>query len=44
MFAYVVVTYDVRMENEGVTPDPVIFASQYIPNMNAEVMFRKRRV
>jgi len=43
MLAHVVVTYDVKMEKEGVVPSPMFFATSLIPDPKAEVMFRKRQ-
>ena len=44
MLAHLVVTYDIKMENEGVVPKPFKFEFHHVPNPNAEVLFRKRRV
>lgn len=43
MMAHLVVTYDVKMEKEGVIPDPTWIATNCRPNDKAEVMFRRRQ-
>jgi len=43
MLAYVVMTYDVKMENEGVRPANSYFITNCIPDRKAHVLFRKRR-
>lgn len=43
MFAHLLVTYDVKFENEGVRPPNQWFAGNCVPNQKAEVMFRKRQ-
>ncbi|CAL1702998.1 unnamed protein product [Somion occarium] len=43
MLAHVVTTYDVKLENEGVVPEPLWVASALVPNPTAKVMFRKRQ-
>lgn len=42
MMAYVVMTYDVRMEKPGLLPEPIEFGSMSLPSMTARVCFRKR--
>jgi len=42
MMAYLVMHYDVKMEQEGVIPEPTWFATKLIPCPVAEVLFRKR--
>ena len=42
MLAHTVLNYDVKMENEGVRPPDLWFASACIPNRKAKVMFRRR--
>ena len=42
MLAHTVVSYDVKLEDEGVRPKNFWLASVCVPNMNAKVMFRKR--
>ncbi|GJJ15196.1 hypothetical protein Clacol_009472 [Clathrus columnatus] len=44
MMAYLVLNYDVKMENEGVRPPNIVVASSCIPDMTAHVMFRRRRL
>ena len=44
MLAHVAVTYDVKMELEGVIPDPIIFGFLRVPDPKTKVMFRKRRI
>lgn len=41
--AHLVVTYDVKMEKEGVIPEPTWIATNCRPNDKAEVMFRRRQ-
>jgi len=43
MMAHLVLTYDVKLENEGVRPPNQWFASVCVPNEEAEVLFRKRQ-
>ncbi|OBZ73430.1 Ent-kaurene oxidase [Grifola frondosa] len=43
MLAHVVMTYDVKMEEEGVLPPHSHFKSSFVPNRNAKVLFRKRQ-
>lgn len=43
MMAHVVLTYDVKMEKEGVIPEPTWIATNCMPNDKAEVMFRRRQ-
>ncbi|KZT08274.1 cytochrome P450 [Laetiporus sulphureus 93-53] len=43
MLAHVLMTYDVRMEDEGVVPPTKWFATALTPNATAAVLFRKRR-
>ncbi|GJJ15190.1 hypothetical protein Clacol_009466 [Clathrus columnatus] len=43
MMAYLVLNYDVKMENEGVRPPNVAAALACIPDVTANVMFRCRR-
>ena len=42
MMAHLLLTYDVRLENEGVPPPPRWFAHALIPDGKAKVMFRAR--
>jgi len=42
MMAHLVVTYDVKMEKEGVVPEPTYIAAQLLTDSKAEVMFRRR--
>jgi cytochrome P450 len=42
MLAHILVNYDVKMENEGVRPRSQWIAGNYIPDMKAGVMFRRR--
>ena len=44
MLAHVVVTYDVKLEKEGIRPPDKWFGVNCIPNTTAEVLFRKRRL
>lgn len=43
MLAHVVLTYDVKMEQEGVLPRPMNFGFLWGPNRSAKVMFRRRK-
>jgi hypothetical protein len=43
MLAHILVTYDVKLENEGVRPPNECFATYILPNQTAKVMFRKRQ-
>lgn len=43
MLAWLVLHYDVKMENEGVFPEPIYFQAQSPPNQTAKVLFRKRQ-
>ncbi|OBZ73435.1 hypothetical protein A0H81_06609 [Grifola frondosa] len=43
MLAHVVMTYDVKMEEEGVLPPRSHFGTSFVPNRNAKVLFRKRQ-
>jgi hypothetical protein len=42
MLAHVLVSYDVKFENEGVSPASVRFGPSSFPSRSAKVMFRKR--
>ena len=42
MLAHTVVTYDVKLEIEGVRPEDMWFMDTSVPNPNANVLFRKR--
>jgi len=44
MLAHLIITYDVKLENEGVRPPNFWFATACIPNRTGEVLFRKRRI
>jgi len=43
MMAHFVLTYDVKMEEEGVVPEPFWFGVNRLPNPTAKVMFRRRQ-
>ena len=43
MLAWFVLHYDVKMEKEGVFPEPTYFQEQCPPNYTAKVLFRKRQ-
>jgi len=43
MMAYLVITYDVKMENEGVRPADKYFVTSCVPDPTAEVLFRQRQ-
>ncbi|OBZ73466.1 Ent-kaurene oxidase [Grifola frondosa] len=43
MLAHVVMTYDVKMEEEGVLPPHSHFGTAFVPNRTAKVLFRKRQ-
>lgn len=42
MLAHIVVSYDVKLENEGVRPLNKWFAGICLPDRDAKVMFRRR--
>ena len=42
MLAHLVMTYDMKLENEGGRPKDMWVASHCVPNANAKVLFRKR--
>ena len=42
MLAHTVMTYDVKLEIEGVRPQDIWFMDTCVPNPNANVLFRKR--
>jgi hypothetical protein len=43
MLAYVVMTYDVKFEDEGIRPPNIWFERRCIPNMKAKMLFRARK-
>jgi len=43
MMAHLVLTYDVKLENEGVRPPNLWFTSVCVPGEKVEVLFRKRK-
>jgi len=43
MMAHIVLTYDLKMENDGVRPEDQWYGVACVPNSKAEVLFRKRR-
>jgi hypothetical protein len=43
MLAHIVLTYDVKMEVDGVVPPFRQFGQNIAPDTNAKVLFRKRR-
>ena len=42
MLAHLVVTCDVKMENEGVVPEPMRIQFVHVPDPTVRVLFRKR--
>ena len=44
MLAYIVLTYDVKLEREGMRPPNEWYGHHLVPNMKGKVMFRKRRI
>ena len=42
MFAHVVVTYDVKLENSATCPRSLRFGTVITPNPRAKVLFRRR--
>ena len=42
MFAHILMTYDVKLEIEGVRPPDMWVMTSCVPNPNAKVLFRKR--
>lgn len=43
MLAHIVLTYDIRMEDDGVRPENQWFGLFCRPNTKAEVLFRRRQ-
>lgn len=43
ILAWLVLHYDVKMENEGVFPAPMYIQAKSPPNPNVKVLFRRRR-
>jgi hypothetical protein len=43
MMAHLVINYDIKLENAGARPDDMWIVSACVPNISAEVMFRKRQ-
>jgi cytochrome P450 len=43
MMAHLVLNYDIKLENEGIRPPNMWFASACVPNQKAKVLFRKRQ-
>jgi len=43
LLSHVLMNYDVKMENPGQVPPPTWFGTSQLPNMKANVMFRKRK-
>ena len=44
MFAHMVLTYDVKLENDGVRPEDMWVMGACVPNPKARVLFRRRAV
>lgn len=44
MLAHLVLTYDVKLEKEGVRPPNLEIALAVVPNISAKVLFRRRKV
>lgn len=44
MMAHIVISYDIKFENEGIRPPNVPFSLTLIPAPTAKVLFRKRTV
>lgn len=44
LLAHLLMTYDVKFENEGVLPEMQWYGVSSIPNREAEVLFRKRKM
>lgn len=44
MFAYLIHTFDIKMELEGELPKSTWFGTNEIPNGAANIMLRKRKV
>ncbi|KAI0795967.1 cytochrome P450 [Abortiporus biennis] len=42
MISHMILHYDLRMEHEGVVPEPVWYGDRMMPNPKANVMFRRR--
>lgn len=43
MLAYLLLNYDMKMENEGVRPKDLHLGTRISPDPVAEVLFRKRK-
>jgi len=43
MMAHIVITYDLKLEDEGVRPKDEWYGSTCLPNRKAEVFFRRRQ-
>ena len=43
IMAYLILNFDMRMEQDGVRPKDLWIGSQCFPNMSAQVMFRRRQ-
>jgi hypothetical protein len=43
MMAHLVLTYDFKLENEGVRPPDTWLGAYCVPNRKAKVLFRKRQ-
>lgn len=42
MLAYLVVNYDIKLEDGKPRPEPLVFGEAVIPALDGRVMFRKR--
>ena len=43
ILAHILVSYDIKLENEGVRPSNQWFAGFVVPNQNAEIVLRTRQ-
>ena len=43
ILAHLVLNYDMKLEKEGVIPDPFRLGATIMPNPKAKVLFRKRQ-
>lgn len=43
LLAHFVMTYEMKMEHEGIIPSPLSFGTNIIPDQKARVLFRKRQ-
>ena len=44
LLAHMVINYDIKLEKEGVRPPSFEIALAVVPNMSANILFRRRKV